>query len=394
MRNKSIIIIPLLLMLVFSCNKLIAQKELQDSIKEIRPGSLEFLYQKGYVFPTNDFVKGHNAENDIIDEFQAFSVRITKQTIGKKLWEQQYNYPEYGLGIYVADFYNPQEIGVPIALYGYYTAPFYRWEKFLINYELGFGIAFNWKNYSQSNTFNTAIGAKYTVYLDLGIKAEYRFHKNFSVSAGFSLTHFSNGHLKDPNFGLNTIAPKIGIKYHLHKELPQFISREIPKYRSKNEFSFSVFGGMKNIIYDSMNIPESERFEGLSFFVGGFMGTVNRQISYKSKIGLGLSLSYDGSINAQVAVDEGELEVSKIQLLDHFQMSIFASYEWVVNKVSVLLQPGIYIYRKQIKNKSPVFYQRIGLKYNFYNNYYAGISLRAYYFSVSDFIEWSVGYSF
>jgi len=223
------------------------------------------------------------------------------------------HYPEYGLGIYVADFYNPEEIGMPIAFYSYYNAPFYRWKRFTINYELGFGFAFNWKNYSQSNTFNTAIGAKYTVYIDLGIKAEYQFHKNFSTSLGFSLTHFSNGHLKDPNFGLNTIAPKIGIKYDLQKELPQFIRQEIPKYQSKNEFYLSAFGGMKNIIYDSLNTPETERYEGLSFFVGGLMASINRQISYKSKIGLGFSLSYDGSINAQVAVDEGELEVSHIQ---------------------------------------------------------------------------------
>lgn len=386
---KTKIVILLTILLPFQNS---AQTNYQDLPKNAKPFSLEFSYQNGYVFPTNDFVSGNNAENEKINAFQTFSTKFTKQTVGIKLWEQVYNYPEYGLGLYLVDFHNPEEIGLPIAIYCYFTAPFHRWEKFTLNYEAGFGVAFNWKNYSPSNTYNNAIGAKYTVYVDLGIKVEYQLPKRFSLGLGFSLTHFSNGRLKEPNYGLNTIAPKISLKYRLYKSKLQFIKQNIPAFKKKNELYLSAFFGLKNIIYDSLNIAASEKYEGESYYVFGLSTLFNRQVSYKSKIGFGIDFSYDGSVNAQIAVDNGQLQISGRAFIDKLQVSIFPSYELVINKVSVIIQPSFYIYRKKLKNQSPVFYQRVGLKYNFYKNFYVGLNLRAYQFHISDFIEWNIGY--
>jgi hypothetical protein len=37
-------------------------------------------------------------------------------------------------------------------------------------------------------------------------------------------------------------------------------------------------------------------------------------------------------------------------------------------------------------------YQRIGLKYHIFENIFAGINVRAYDFSIADYIEWNIGY--
>jgi len=188
-----------------------------------------------------------------------------------------------------------------------------------------------------------------------------------------------------------TIAPKISLKYNFY-EPPSFIKQEIPEYKKENEWLISVFGGKKNVIFDSVNIDIIEKYEGVNFPVFGVSTTINRQISYKSKIGIGMSMSYDGSINAQVAVDANELEAVDGPFSDKLQVSIYPSYEFVINRFSLILQPAFYIYRKKLKNQSPVFHQRIGIKYHFSDNFYAGITLRDYKFHVSDFIEWNVGY--
>ena len=47
-----------------------------------------------------------------------------------------------------------------------------------------------------------------------------------------------------------------------------------------------------------------------------------------------------------------------------------------------------YLYRKEMKNQSPVFYQRIGIKYYFYTNFLVRLNLKVYKFRISDFIEW------
>ncbi|MCL6102953.1 MAG: acyloxyacyl hydrolase [Bacteroidetes bacterium] len=374
--------------------KLPAQTEFKKNKTEskLKNFSVSAIYQNGYVFPTNDFVRGINAENDKIRYFQTFSFQFTKQTLGKELWEQLFNYPQYGLGVYLANFHNPEEIGLPIAAFGYFTAPFHRWKYVSLNYEFGLGVAFNWKKYSPANTYNIAIGAKKTAYIDLGIKSEIKISDQLTADLGFSLSHFSNGKLKVPNFGFNTIAPKIGVKYSFNSKSEEFIKQEIPEFKKCNELFFSFFGGAKNLLYENLPVNIQEKYEGVYFPVFGIATTFNRLMNYKSKIGFGGDINYDGSVNSQVAVDNGEYIVSNTSLADKFQISAFLSYTLVVNKVSVIIQPSFYVYRKKFKNPSPEFYQRIGINYNIYKNLYVGLNLRAFKLSISDFIEWNIGY--
>lgn len=354
--------------------------------------SIQTTYQNGYVFGTNDFLKGNNAISDTINDFQAFHIKISKQTTGKNQWEQLFNYPNWGIGVSVFDFFNPKEIGTPIALYGFFNAPFKRWNKFTLNYELGFGATFNWKSFNPiTNKYNISIGAGQSFFIDAGLNLQYFLSDKIDIEAGFSLTHFSNGGLKLPNRGLNTIAPKIGIKYNFD-DRPVFNKIEIPKYNKEYEWLITIFGGKKNVIFDSANIDIIEKYEGINFPVFGISTTLNRQVGYKSKFGIGMSVSYNSSINAQVAVDENELEAIEWIFSDKLQVSIFPSYELVINKLSLILQPSFYIYRKKTKTQSPVFYQKIGLKYQIMDNFFLGITLRDYKFHVSDFVEWNLGY--
>lgn len=354
--------------------------------------SLGIMYQKGYVFGTNPFLRGINDEATKISDFQAFAIKLSKQTTGRKLWEQLFNYPNWGLGIYVADFYDPDDVGVPIALYGFFHAPFIRWNKFTFNYEIGFGATFNWKSFDPiTNQYNVAIGAGESFLIDAGIDFAYALDQNIDLSLGLSLTHFSNGAIKKPNFGINTIGPKLSLKYTFNEQ-QDFQTHEVPPYKKENEWLISVFGGVKNVIYDSVDIDILEKYEGVFYAVFGVSTTYNRQISYKSKIGIGMTASYDGSVNAQVAVDNNELEANDGLFQDKFQLSIYPSYELVIHKLSLILQPAFYIYHKKTKNGSPTFHQRIGLKYHFNENMFVGITLRDYDFHVSDYIEWNVGY--
>ncbi len=354
--------------------------------------SIENSYQNGYIFPTNDFIRGNNFEKDTIDAFQMFSLKFSKQTVGKHQWEQLFNYPRYGLGFSIYDFHNPEEIGTPFAIYGFFNAPFKRWKKWSFNYEIGFGATFSWKSFDPvANKYNIALGAGQSFYIDAGLILNFRIFKHFNMETGFSLTHFSNGALKKPNKGLNTIAPKISVKYSFDA-CPTFSRTEIKPFQQKNEWLVSIFAGMKNVIFNDAKINIIEKYEGLNFPVFGFSTVFNRQIGYKSKFGIGISASYNGVLNAQVAVDENELEALESPFEDKLQLSIYPSYELVVYKVSLVLQPAFYIYRKKLKKQTPVFHQRIGLKYHINNKLFIGITLRDYKFQVSDFIEWHIGY--
>ena len=261
---------------------------------------------------------------------------------------------------------------------------------------MGFGLTFNWKKFDPyKNSYNIAIGAGESVYMYAGANFAYQFSNKINLSLGGGFTHFSNGALKKPNFGINTLSPKITLTYNLNKEEVKFQQQDKPIFKKYSEFNFAFFGGAKNVLLsDNSGADIIQKFEGVFYPVYGVSFLYNRSISYKSKFGIGTDFSYDGSINAQVAIQNGEVEEIDGPFLERTQLSAFLSYELVVHRVSVVIQPGVYVYRKKFTNQTPIFYQRFGLKYNFYKNIFASVAIRAYNFKVSDFIEWSLGYSF
>jgi len=349
--------------------------------------------QYGKVLATNPFLKQSVLDGDSHIEYAAFSLQYLKQTTGEKEWERNFNYPTYGIGIYSANFFDNKGFGTPIAIYGVLRAPFKRWGGLSLNYDTGFGLTFNWKSFNPTaNNFDISLGARETVFIDLGINLKYRLTDRLDLSLGYSFTHFSNGALKVPNFGLNTFAPKVSVEYNLQRFVPP--SKEIATlpFLKNSTLDISLFGGLKNVVYNGSNPDTTNSYKGVYYQEYGINTTLNRQVSRKSRIGFGCSLSYDGSYNSIAYVDHGELEPVEGFHKDKLSLSIFPSYELVIYRLSVVVQPGFYLFRQQSADKKPVTYQRLGLHYNLSQKLFTGICLRAYDYHVSDFIEWTLGY--
>nr|WP_321410494.1 acyloxyacyl hydrolase [uncultured Carboxylicivirga sp.] len=383
-----------LLYLFFLRNTLYGQDTINNNAV-IKNKSIEVFYQNGKVLQTNDFVRGNNSLNESIDGFHAFSARFAWQTTGQNIWEQLYNYPQYGLGIYTASFEKVPELGNPIAIYGFFTSPFYNNEKLSISYDASFGITFNWESFELGqNPNNIAIGTEQSVYIDIGLKLDYQFLKSWKMGAAVSFTHFSNGALKKPNQGINTFAPKVYLSYAIKTTDENKIINEIPEFIDKNSITTSFYTGWKNVLYSGDGVDSTIANKGVYYNVYGLSATFNRQISYKSKVGLGITLGYFGAANSHITAVNGELEDNDAPLKEGFEVSIYPSYELAINKLSLILQPGIYLYRFNYKNQTPILYQRVGLKYHFWKSVFAGINLHANSFYISDYIEWNLGYTF
>jgi len=353
--------------------------------------SITTSYINGSVAPTNVFVKGSNQNSVLIDDFQALNIKLSTQTTGETLQEQVFNCPLWGLGFKILDFDNINEIGIPLALYGFIDIPLLRKQRFSVNAELGFGVSFNWRSFNPiTNQYNVALGLAQAFMSDAGVSLNYQLSNHFDLLAGFNFSHYSNGAIKMPNFGINTYAPKIGIKYNFY-ERPEFVKYKVPKYKPHGEWILSAFAAMKNIIFDSVDIEIKEKYEGVFFPVYGFSALYNWQISHLSKFGIGATFNYNGSINAQVAVENNELDEVDGPFADKLQLSIYPSYELCIDKVSIVLQPAFYVYRKNFKNQSPVFHQRVSINYHISDKIFAGITLRDYSMH-ADFVEWTVGY--
>ncbi len=363
---------------------------INDSTTQIKRNKFIALdYQAGRVLPSNDFVRGENQSGEPIDYFEASRLEFGWQTMGTRLWEQYYNLPYFGIGIYGVDFFDDNELGTPSAIYGYWGGPIKRWGKLSLNYQMGFGITYNWKHYDQEiNPFNIAIGANKTVYIDIGANLNYYLSNRFDIGFGFSASHFSNGATTLPNFGLNLAAARIFAKYQFNKERPEIKKWDIPEYLKETEFYAFVAIGSKQAEFDTTNTELKDKYQDVNFFAMTISTALQRQVSYKFKFGGGLDLSYDESTGAQMVILDPTTKKVDAPFSDKIGIGIFVAGEWVFGNLSVIGQPGYYL-KKTYGDK---FYQRLGIKYHFGKYIFAGINIRAVQFTKADLIEWNLGY--
>lgn len=354
---------------------------------------LKFTGQWGGVLQATDFLKGDNSTGEPYSSYYGGRLEWGKNTDGRRLWEQLYNYPSFGVGFYTLDFLDGSgELGQPNALYGFFMGPFKRWGKLAFNYDLGFGLSYNWNPYSKDlNPLNTAIGSHNNVYIDAGLNLAYPLGKHFDAEVGFSFSHFSNGASSVPNAGVNLMGLKFALMYRFLPERPEFIEVEIPEYEKENEFSVYWAVGSRNIKYDTTDADQNERYYDRNYFMSNLVLTASRQFTYKSKFGGGMEVTYDGSANDQSFVTDPPNH-QEIPVSQRFGLGVFVAYELVISDLSVLLSPGYQIAGGNYTGAADKFYQRMGVKYHFLPNWFGGIYIRATNFSVAHYIEWNVGY--
>jgi hypothetical protein len=351
------------------------------------------FYEKGWVLGGNNFLKGNNYEHIPIKSFSAYSIELVSQTTGKKLWQQLYNYPRFGVGIYNAILVDHREVGAPIAIFGMLDLPIFRSGNFSFYSSSGFGFCFNWKSFKQDH-YNIAMGAQESFYLDGGFTLEYKFNTGFLIDLDASLTHFSNGDIQKPNWGINLVGPKLRVGYNFNNYDRPFLNKAVQYDTKKTECQVSFFTGIKNIVYPGNDVDMVTKNRGVYYPVFGVSTTFNRQVGFKSRFGLGITTEYYSAANPLIVAHNGHLYKENAPFTEGIEVSIYPSYSLVIDRLALVLQPGFYIYRAKYPSPSPVFYQRLGLKYDIFKNIYAGIFLRAYKYNISDYIEWTIGYRF
>lgn len=118
-----------------------------------------------------------------------------------------------GIGTAVNMFGNPKGLGTPISLYLFQGAPVWHIVRHLsLYYEWNFGLSMGWKPCDSSIAHsNLIVGSKVNAYINLGTGLQWQIGKDWVMTAGLDLTHFSNGNTSFPNPGVNMAGLRIGI---------------------------------------------------------------------------------------------------------------------------------------------------------------------------------------
>lgn len=365
--------------------------EPSDSTKNKKDLTLYGFYQHGWILRTNEFVSGTNIKQEPISQYRSASLQLSFQTSGDKLWEQLYNYPRYSFGVYKPFFPDAHYLGDPFAVYAAIGFALRRQENLTFNFDVGLGLAFNWISYLEDK-YNIAMGASESAVFSTTFSFEKRLVNGLRFYAGAGFVHFSNGALKVPNLGINAFTPKAGIGYNFTKPEQEYRYQIVPEYHKHSEISVSAFTGYRNILYYGSDVDSLIQRRGVFYLCYGISAAYNYQVSHKSKFGAGVMADYLGYVNSSITSENGSLVSHPASFSDGFQVSIYPSYELVMNRASLVLQAGFYVYRAKYPEPTPFNYQRIGLKYNITDHLSLGLYMRAHYWTVADFIEWTIGY--
>jgi len=348
------------------------------SIKQTSYHSISANYQYGNILPTTDFVKGDNLLGKPMQKYQAYTVKMLWQNPGYSNWQKIYHVPYYGVGLTVGNFYNPEEVGYPVSLFGILGIPVKRWNKLELYSEFQFGIAANWKHYdSISNPKNLAVGGGLTVHLNLGVNAFYPITDKLDIGAGLSFIHFSNGGFERPNNGLNICSPSAELKYHFAGR-PDAGSISAPSRQQRSNDLYFMLG------YGDYQLVEHE-LDTNYYAVGGVSAIYFTQFSNAFRLGYGSDLNYVWGLNAKPDGTPGPYSV------ENFTLGLLLQPEFMIDRLTLVGGMGIYALHRNYGNFNQT-YQRLGVRYEVYRNVSLGVNIRAINFMLAEFLEFNVGY--
>lgn len=292
-----------------------------------------------------------------------------------------YNNPIYGIGFYSSTFHT-DIIGSPYAVYGFVQSPFgnlhnKRWG---FDYRIGLGISGNFKPYDEeTNPLNVVIGAKNNVFIDFGIRTQYKLHPNWRVGLGLAYHHFSNGALRLPNKGVNLIPLTASITYQPDANTMLPDKSNVQPHSSNILYHINYGAGWKQLDKD-----KDERF-----FKTTLSAYASKHVSHKWRMGGGFDVFYSSSgNNDEIAGDKSGKLSAKLSGGPSFYLVHVLNRNLVLNG-----NVGYYLHKQYFNGEINRIFLRAGARYYVYKDFNAGISIKAHK-GKADFIEWTVGYTF
>jgi hypothetical protein len=337
---------------------------------------------------------------------------IEYPTQGNKNWHHYFNLPTYGFALTYLNLGNEQRLGQAFAFYPYVDIPLIRSKAIDFNFSNGFGVSYITK-YDKTDSGEAIdpstdgsylIGSPVNVFIKTGFGVNIRpvtligsdeqeRQSHYTLSAGVSLIHMSNGNFSSPNTGLNILAGSLSLKYtptpvnQVLRQKPD----EIPHY-----FTFDVMGmGGVREMYQSDK----------KYAVGNFNTTVYYQMANIYRLGLGLDGFYDQAFKDVKVGGVDDAFKSEYPKLASYQNSsydrtkftslirggICLSNEFVLGRVAVALDGGFYVY-DNIKAADESIYYRLALKYRFTNRLFGVVAVKTHK-TDAEFLTLGAGYS-
>lgn len=300
-------------------------------------------------------------------------------------WYKYLNYPEIGVGIFYNSFGNSDIFGFGLSAYGYIQSNLYRSKKFTFRSKIALGLGYVNKPYDiTTNPYNHVFGSNLNVYINLGLFARYKIGPRWGINGNLSFNHLSNGSIKKPNHGINTVTIGLGIEYNLNNKIDPPLSEGIraPRSNARDILLFASYGRSQRSLYKPNFYPSI---------------SVNLNhiwwVSRKTAWGVGIDGIYYGAAPYEfLEPDQPNSDVENpYSIVDKMYGTIFGSYNFRFNNTQIFVHVGVYL----LYTIKPIqaIYPRMGVRQRIFKDLYANFSIKASFFK-AEFIEFGLGYRF
>ena len=313
---------------------------------------------------------------------EGFLFSYNQQTSEADAWAKAFNYPDVGTSLMYQNFKNGA-IGANVSIYRHYN--FYFWNRKMV-FRIGQGIAYAGKKYHKSENYRNLF---YGTHIVASTYAMLNYHypnlwKQWGIQAGILMTHYSNGSLKSPNKGVNTLNVNFGVQYALNSNTNKDPS-VLPDHIDLNEKI--RFQGKLSLGMNEGDIIETGQYP---FFI--LSASVDKRLNRKSALQLGTDFFVSYFLKEHIkysatAFPEGNLKGNE----DFLRLGIFFGHELFINKWSLVTQIGYYVYNP-VGFESDVYF-RGGLKRYFNKKWFGSVSIKTHALK-AEALEWGIGIRF
>jgi hypothetical protein len=343
----------------------------QDSIRAGSWLTLDLHY--GFILPLytssmNILIEGH---------VPAFELDYVYKPAPQNTWLDGYHCPETGIAFFNAYLNNPAQLGSEYGIYPFIN--FHLKSSFSegLYFRVGIGMAYLPTIFNAfDNHKNDVIGSHLNAMVNVRLNYHIYLSDNIRLETGLGLTHCSNGAFQTPNLGINLITANTGLSYCINGGKRSATAPFIDTAKTKkieSDFFVAVAGS-------EVEPPGGERYPDLTLSYIAF-----RRLSSKSKLGIGTDIFYNEANIERLKNDTAAFKNN----INNTQIGVKVAYELTLDKLSLPLEMGGYLYTNYIGNG--YIYNRIGLRYHAGKHIIANLTLLTH-FAKADFIEWGMGY--
>ena len=248
----------------------------------------------------------------------------------------------------------------------------------MLSLNLAEGLGYITKKFdTEENRKNTVTASNLNAAVQIFFQTSYRISQKTDFRLALGLTHFSNGSLTTPNIGINNASLSSGIIFYFDSVRAALKKLPLAPVDKKISYEIIASGGVKEIY------PPG----GKKYFSWTVSAEALKPLTHKYSLGIGADLFYDLSIDSRSKDEFG----TDNPLYRRTRSGIFLSNEFAFNRLTLLLQMGMYIYYPFKDDGSA--YHRLGFRYRCSEHLFINYTLKAHY-AKADNTEVGLGYKF